>query len=76
VNLWRCEAEGCKSTAVGVGPGINLIAIGWHAPYGGRTYCPVHRPDFDPSVPYAQSAGKKVADHAERLLDPLRQGDP
>lgn len=45
MNLWNCQAEGCKSTAVGCSGAIGLRAIGWYFEFGPLLFCPAHRPD-------------------------------
>lgn len=48
MNLWQCDAPGCKRTAIGSGGAIGLRAIGWFVRLGPVVFCPGHRPDHGP----------------------------
>lgn len=60
MNLWECEHPGCKSTAVGVGGAVGLLAIGWYFRRGipSKLFCPIHRPDEIPCVELGEHLGK------------------
>ena len=80
LNLWRCGAPDCDSTAVGVGGAIGLRAIGWWFEGGAEPLCPSHRPDgtlsrrqdmrCDVQGPCGHCAAEKEADRFQ--LDIVR----
>lgn len=64
MNKWQCDTPGCTHSAVGVGGGRGLRALGWQFIRGKgvlldhsfelpRCYCPMHRTDLK-LVPCAQ----------------------
>ena len=67
MNKWECEARGCTNTAVGVGGGVGLRAIGWYfhpgtSMRGPVLFCPWHRPDGMPCKEPPKDADESVAD--------------
>jgi hypothetical protein len=78
LNLHRCDAPGCPSTAVSSGGGIGLRALGWYFRIGPTAYCPFHRPDGIPcreerpeeriEGPCSQCRAKEDSDRATALL--------
>lgn len=77
MNLWNCQADGCKSTAVGVGGAVGLRAVGWWFRTGPTIFCPAHRPDgidghgryFDCEIENcAQCAAQQEADKWQAII--------
>lgn len=58
LNQWECEHPGCKSTAVGVGGAVGLLAIGWWFELGPTLFCPAHRPAPIPCRDDGDNRGK------------------
>lgn len=83
MNLWRCNAIGCDSTAVGTGGAVGLRAIGWWFKRGPILFCPRHRPDKEPgNSEYGCSrhscgvcAGRREAAHRQAVIEACLIGE-
>lgn len=72
MNLWECMHPGCKNTAVGVGSGYGLRAIGWYFKRGPTLYCPSH---FPQTLPCKERPGNPPCPFcaAESQEEPLQE---